>query len=108
MNKSTSMNWNDTYKWKNDSMVSTWDGNVVQDYMKTVDKYCVQASAMVTYSWLVSNWTTCSVVCGGGTQSRQVVCQSSDGKNAADSMCFDEKLTTSQSCNTQGCAGMYL
>lgn len=56
-----------------------------------------------TYSWQASGWGSCSVVCGGGTQSRSIWCQRSDGATVDDSYCGGGKPAGSQSCNTQAC-----
>ena len=62
-----------------------------------------------TYSWYYSSWSTCSVSCGGGTQTRTVYCKRNDGTNMG-ATCdvylgceCSTKPSTSQSCNTQDC-----
>tara|TARA_Y100001960_G_scaffold143797_1_gene152223 strand:+ start:573 stop:1526 length:954 start_codon:yes stop_codon:yes gene_type:complete len=46
--------------------------------------------------WQVGNWSVCSKTCGGGTQTRSVLCPSGY-------VCTGTKPTTSQTCNTQSC-----
>lgn len=58
-----------------------------------------------TYSWNTGTFGACSETCGGGTQTRTVTCQRSDGTTVADSYCSGTRPTTSQSCNTQACSG---
>jgi type II secretory pathway pseudopilin PulG len=59
-----------------------------------------------TFAWLPSQFGACSQSCGGGTQTRTVTCQRSDGTVVADSYCttyVGPKPATSQVCNTQFC-----
>jgi len=58
-----------------------------------------------TYSWLIADWGTCSADCGGGTQTRIVVCQDNNSQVVADEKCTETKPSTSQSCNPQSCGG---
>ncbi|HEU5114492.1 MAG TPA: thrombospondin type-1 domain-containing protein [Candidatus Paceibacterota bacterium] len=67
----------------------------------------VTVGVCYTYSWQTGSWGSCSVSCGGGTQSRSVWCQRSDGTTVADSFCTGTKPSTSQSCNTQSCCVSY-
>jgi len=103
MNKAMSINWAGTYAWNGNQLSSSWDGNVVQDYLSTVNSYCQEAADMVVYTWSEQSWSTCSASCGGGTQTRTVTCQSNAGVTASDSQCFGSKPSTTQSCNTQPC-----
>jgi hypothetical protein len=61
--------------------------------------YC----ANTTYSWVNGSYGACSKTCGSGSQSRTVVCRSSDGSNVSDSYCSGTKPPVSASCNTQAC-----
>lgn len=46
--------------------------------------------------WIVGQWSNCSQVCGGGEETRSVVCP--NGVN-----CSPNKPSTSEKCNTQPC-----
>ena len=70
---------------------------------------------LYSYSWWTGAWSNCSVTCGGGTQTRAVVCVRNhpgqtghvgDWMDVADSFCTSSGLSkpiTSQSCNTHSC-----
>lgn len=70
---------------------------------------------LYSYSWWTGDWGACSVSCGGGTQTRNVVCVRNhpgqtghvgDWKDVADTFCIASGLAkppTSQSCNTHSC-----
>jgi len=59
----------------------------------------------VTYSWSQSGFATCSVSCGGGTQTQTVTCINSDNSQVVNnSLCSGTAPSTSQSCNTQSCS----
>jgi hypothetical protein len=77
--------------------------------------YASQSSARVnvdalnlSYRWTPTAWSPCSVDCGGGTQTRDAVCQSFSGVTVDESYCNEanaEALTLlSQNCNTDMCA----
>ena len=82
-------------------------GATVADSFCTTTKPATAQSCNVqtceTYSWNVGAFGTCSEPCGGGTQTRTVVCQSSGGATVADSFCTTTKPATAQSCNVQAC-----
>ncbi len=61
----------------------------------------------VTFDWDVGTFSNCSASCGGGSQSRSVICMRSDGLTAADADCPGSKPATSRACNTQACAPTY-
>lgn len=56
------------------------------------------------YHWESTAWTTCTVTCGGGTQTRTVSCLDINNTAASASLC-EVALTppTQQSCNLQLC-----
>lgn len=68
---------------------------------------------LYNYWYSIGDWSSCSVTCGGGTQTRNVVCYRSDYTNhslnqiaVSDSFCSKAGITkpsTSQACNTQSC-----
>lgn len=61
-----------------------------------------------TYFWSLGSYSSCSKACGGGTQSRSVVCQNINGQSAKESLCPAPKPEALQSCNTQSCGGSKL
>ncbi|XP_051991912.1 ADAMTS-like protein 1 isoform X1 [Xyrauchen texanus] len=54
------------------------------------------------HRWQVSTWSTCSVSCGGGMQSRSVTCQGDTGGSEA---CAGRKPAVTRHCNLQPCVG---
>lgn len=65
----------------------------------------IECAPSTTYTWVTGNYGSCSVsTCGGGTQTRNIVCQDNNGSTVADSYCTDPKPAETQSCNTQACA----
>ena len=59
-----------------------------------------------SYSWNVSNWSSCSKPCGTGIQTRTATCVRNDGVIKEDKFCTSygiSKPITQQNCNTQAC-----
>jgi hypothetical protein len=56
-----------------------------------------------TYAWNIGTYGDCSKLCGSGTKTRPVVCQSQAGAAAADSQCPQPKPGTQLTCNTEAC-----
>lgn len=57
-----------------------------------------------TYDWVPDPWGPCSVLCGGGTQTRAVPCKRNDGLVVPDFYCDGSvKPVTTQTCNPQTC-----
>ena len=59
----------------------------------------------ISFTWDVGDWGACSKQCGGGTQSRSVICRQSNGEVVGDSSCalLATKPSVQQACNTQVC-----
>jgi len=64
---------------------------------------CVSTTPSVTYAWSSGSWTTCSVTCGAGTQTRQVTCKDSNQRVVSTSLCTGTRPASSQSCNLGTC-----
>lgn len=83
---------------------NVYQGGTISLSGKTMSWSC-GAAAVYTYSWDTGTYGTCSATCGGGTQSRLVVCKRNDGLVVADNNCTGPKPADSISCNTQECSG---
>ena len=66
---------------------------------------CAQTNCS-TYSWVTGTYSTCSKVCGGGTQTRSLGCiRSNDSIYVAHTLCdANARPQTQRACNTQACA----
>lgn len=60
-------------------------------------------SGSISYAWVGNGWSSCSQVCGGGTQTQSFVCQRSDGQSVDNSLCPSPAPATSQACNSEAC-----
>ncbi|XP_077987002.1 cubilin-like [Glandiceps talaboti] len=80
----------------------------------TVQACTVQACPTVTYEFYTGSWSTCTVTCGGGTQTRDVNCAvvgTNGGSVVSDATCILaglNKPAVSQTCNTNDCTGNYI
>lgn len=62
-------------------VVSTSDlSNFDISHTFSVDGTASELPWVATYEWVVTDWTACSKVCDGGTQTRNVSCTSSTGQ----------------------------
>lgn len=60
--------------------------------------------ACPTYQWIASDWSNCSVSCGGGNQQRSVQCADSKGVFVASANCSTlHPVELQQECNVDPC-----
>jgi len=53
-----------------------------------------------TVNWVADDWSSCSAVCGGGTQTRTVRCVDCNGNTVSDGLCLNTpKPATQQACS---------
>lgn len=64
----------------------------------------IKTAAPAAPAWQPGGWGECSLDCGSGEQTRQVLCKA-DGVTVPDANCADAKPATTQQCNTQACTG---
>ncbi|GMH43936.1 hypothetical protein BSKO_11870 [Bryopsis sp. KO-2023] len=67
-----------------------------------------QCSSDSPYHWAMSPWSKCSRQCSSGTQTRELLCLSSDGTPVNDSLCNSKpkdfsNYPVSRTCNTRPC-----
>jgi len=56
------------------------------------------------FAWTVTGWDQCTVSCGGGTQSRSVMCVDKDGDTVEDANCVvDARPDDQKVCNNEPC-----
>jgi hypothetical protein len=61
-------------------------------------------NACATYNWVQGGFGSCSLNCGGGTQTQAVTCKDNSGNIADNSKCAANSMpATSIACNTQAC-----
>lgn len=72
-----------------------------------VSRSCNIQACSSTYAWNIGAWAVCSKSCGGGTQSRTVICQDNTGVTVAEGYCPTPKPSVQQSCNTHNCPVQY-
>jgi hypothetical protein len=66
-------------------------------------------SLPASYSFLIGLWSACSANCGGGSQSRSVVCVNTISSATVDiRLCSSSSPTILQACNTNPCVGVIL
>ncbi|KAF5832338.1 hypothetical protein DUNSADRAFT_11780 [Dunaliella salina] len=93
-----------TYSWNNEVV-----GDENCDSIKPAEQQSCNTHACPTYSWSVSDWTTCTHDCGpDGVQSRTVECveeatYSWNNEVVGDENCDSVKPAEQQSCNTHAC-----
>ena len=73
----------------------------------TTSQMCNVQTCTDDYTWLIGDWGACSVACGGGTETRTVICKDVSGTTVADGQCTSPKPEVSQNCNSQACQGSY-
>lgn len=58
-----------------------------------------------SYAWVAPEWSTCTVLCGGGIQTRAVQCMNTvENAAVANTFCTAAQPAGVQSCNTQACS----
>lgn len=85
------------------TMIAAWQANdpvARNTSLRTGNAY----TEFVTTSWSTGDYGSCSASCGGGVQTRAVVCKDNNGVTRADSWCASPKPSSSQACNESACA----
>ncbi len=63
----------------------------------------IGSTAVNAASWTTGAWSTCSALCGSGTQTRTVTCTQPGGMVVPNSYCQQAQPATSQSCTGTTC-----
>ncbi|MFZ4462135.1 MAG: thrombospondin type-1 domain-containing protein [Patescibacteria group bacterium] len=85
-------------------MYPGWTGFPDHGYSDHRTLWCGDVVIEPHYSWVTGSYGTCSATCGGGSQTRSVVCKDEQGSAVPDSYCTGPKPSIDQACNTQSCA----
>jgi hypothetical protein len=64
---------------------------------------CDDGSCIEETNWVVGDWSVCTEECGGGIQTRTVVCQDCVGNTVSNGLCAGVQPATTQTCNTDPC-----
>ncbi|XP_048477213.1 papilin-like, partial [Rhincodon typus] len=74
----------------------------------SVVRACLLKSCTDVFSWYIGAWSTCSVTCGEGTQSRPVSCMSHSGGKVPDFACSAQmKPSSTQPCVRDNCSKFF-
>lgn len=81
----------------------TADASLCTGTKPSAIRNCPDNPCASTYKWSAGQWSACSKSCGGGTQTRSIMCERDDGQFVAASFCTGVKPGAQQSCNTDAC-----
>lgn len=81
------------------------DRNVGIDFEYSVPESSAHETEKSNYTWSYKSFSECSQQCGGGTQTREVICVSQTSLEEADpNLCdVNEKPVEQQACGQDGC-----
>lgn len=68
---------------------------------------CEQVIEQSLSSWEIGEWSRCSMACGGGEQTRSVMCTNTSDVEVPDSECSGTKPATTQACGTEVCTANF-
>lgn len=87
-----------------------WTATAISLFIHICALYCLgNTTPCISYSFVVSAFSPCNVSCGGGVQTRSVLCYDSNAQLSNFSNCIDVYATTisiphtQQTCNSQSC-----
>lgn len=85
-------------------MTCVSDGDKCDESTKDALERTCNTTPCNPFSWSVGDWKECSETCGGGIQSRDVVCIDSSGTNVSIDKCISGNIPVKErSCNTMPC-----